>query len=127
MYLVVSGAVAGGAALVTGVLIAALMLAVIVRSWQLKLAVGEDVTVVNWRRTVHLPWSDVTRFGYDRSGLWILRSNQQKVAVAAFALGRGVPKMRLYGEAVKDQLEELRRERRKPGPGRGGRGGKKRR
>lgn len=119
VYLVVSGALAGGAALITGVAIAAVMLAVIVRSWQLKLALGDDVTVVNWRHTHHLTWTDVDRFGYDRSGLWIMRSNKQKVAVAAFALGRGMPKMRLHGAAVKDQLEEVRKQRRKSPPGRG--------
>lgn len=119
VYLVASGAVVGGPALVTGSVLAVLMVAVIVRSWQLKLALGDDVTVVNWRRTHNLAWSDIERFGYDRSGLWIMRKNKQKVAVAAFALGRGLPKVRLHGQGVMEHLEEVRRDRRKPPPGRG--------
>jgi hypothetical protein len=119
VYLVLSGVATGGGSLVTGVIIALIMVAVIVRSWQLKLALGDDVTVVNWRQTHHFTWTDVEKFGYDRSGLWILRRNKQKVAVAAFALGRGLPSVRRHGNGVMQHLEEVRRERRKPPPGRG--------
>jgi hypothetical protein len=119
VYLVASGVATGGGALVTGAILAAVMVAVIVRSWQLKLALGDEVTVVNWRQTHRLTWTDVERFGYDRSGLWILRRNKQKVAVAAFALGRGLPSVRRHGGGVMEQLEEIRKERRKPRPGAG--------
>lgn len=115
----------GGSTLWFGAVAAVLLLGVAARAWWLMIAVGADVTIVNWRRTRHYPWSDVEAFVYNRAGLSLIRRNAEIVKVAAFALGRGIPAIRRKGEALAEELEAVRKARRGPGPARGGK--KKRR
>ena len=54
------------------------------RGWQLRVELGDGVSIVHWLGTVHVPWADVERFGYDdTSGVWVRRRDGREHAVAA--------------------------------------------
>lgn len=118
--LLLQGGIAeGGSTLVVGGALSALMLAFVVRSFMLKIAIGGDVTVVNWRGTQRYAWSDVLHFSYDRAGLWLTRRNKERVAVKAFSFGRALPAVQRQGKAVAETLEAARKAHRGPGTARG--------
>ena len=103
------GVNSGGETLILGGLFSAGMLVIVARSFLLRVTAGEDVEIVNWRQTERYPWSDVTRFEYDRAGLWVVRRSGERVAVKAFSFGRALPPVQRRGKDVAEKLEELRR------------------
>ncbi len=119
LLIVPPGLSGGGVSVVFRMIIVVLILGFVVRSFLLKLVLGDDgVTIVNWRSTKKLPWSDVDAFGHDRRGLWVRRRNKQEVLIAAFAIGRSLPPVRKLSKATADELELIRKKRRGPGKNR---------
>ncbi len=47
----------------------------------------DDVMLVNWLRTVHLPWSEVARCDYDGDGLWIRCNDGSELRSSPFQHG----------------------------------------
>ena len=83
------------------------------RSWLLRVEVGHEVTIVNWLRTLHVPWSDVERFGYD-SGLWVRRRSGRQHDIAAFpAVPGALPSADRRGRTAAAELEAIRKRRRR--------------
>jgi hypothetical protein len=83
------------------------------RGWLLRVELGEDVTVVNWIRTVRIPWAEVERFGYDL-GVWVRRRDGRQYAIAALTLDpRALPFVRRRVARTARQLETGRRRRRR--------------
>jgi hypothetical protein len=90
---------------------ASAVVAVAVRNWLLRVVVGDELTVVNWSRTLHIPWSEVERFGYD-SGLWLRRRSGRQHSIAAFAAVTGaLPGVDRRGREAAVRLEAERRRR----------------
>lgn len=95
---------------------AALVVLAATREWQLRVEVGDGVTIVNRLATVHIPWSEVQRFGYD-GGLWVRRRDTRQHYASAFSFVPGsLPSASERGRDAAARLENIRKKRR----GRGG-------
>ena len=107
--LVVGGLEEGGWLLVLCLAGASATVALTVRSWLVRVDVaGHEVTIVNLFRTLHVPWAEVTRFGYDQ-GLWVRRRSGRQHAISAFPGTPGqLSSATRRGEAVAQQLETIR-------------------
>ena len=83
-----------------------------VRSWQLRVEVDHELTVVNWSRTLRIPWPEVKRFGHD-GGVWVRRRSGRRHDVGAFPAVTGALRSvdRRHRE-VAAALEEIRERRR---------------
>jgi hypothetical protein len=83
--LVLGGLGEGGWILPPALVGAAVMLAVTVRSWLLRVELDADsLVLVNWLRTVRLPWAEVVRCGQDAEGIWVRRHDGHQLRVSAF-------------------------------------------
>ena len=83
--LVVGGLADGGWVLAAALPGAVLVTAVFWRTDRLRVELAADgVVVVNFWRTVALPWAEVERFGYD-SGAWVRTRAGQDHPITAFS------------------------------------------
>ena len=109
--LVVGGFDEGGWALGACLAAAVLVGGVAVRNWLLRVELDHEVTVVNWLRTVRIPWSDIERFRYD-SGLWVRRRSGRQDPIAAFPAVLGaLDSADRRGRAAAAELEAIRQSR----------------
>lgn len=113
---VLGGLADGGWVLVLGVAGAVAVVAVVWRNWRLRVELDTEVTVVNWLRTVRVPWSEVARFGCDYGSCWLRRRDGREHSLSAFSITGTAPAFirRLADEAVA-QLESARKKRRRSG------------
>ena len=82
--LVVGGIDEGGWLPPVCLLGSALVLAGTWRHDLMRVELGRDVVVVNFWRTLVLPWSEIDRFGYD-GGAWIRRRDARQHEITAFS------------------------------------------
>ena len=98
------------------------VLALVARFWRLRVVLGqESVEVVNWLRTLRIPWSEVESFGMDPDGnAWVRRSDMRRHGISAFGAALRDPfgLTRRRNAEVVDRLERARKKR-------GGRGGRR--
>ena len=113
--LVVGGIDEGGWLLVLCLAGASAVVAVTVRNWLLRIEAGKGVTVVNWFATLHVPWAEVERFGYDvGDGLWVRPRSGRQHSIAAFAAVTGaLAGAERRGRAAAAELEAIRKKRRR--------------
>jgi hypothetical protein len=116
--LVAGGVQEGGALVALGLVGGALVLAVAVRGWLLRLVLSDEVVIVNWLQTHRVAWRDVEKFGCD-GGVWIRRRGGGVVEVAAFSFVPGaLPSAQRRNERAANELERARQKRRGHGAGR---------
>ena len=88
------------------------------RQWQLRVEVGDGVTVVNWLTTTRIPWAEVERFHYD-GGLQVHCRDRRQHYAAAFSFVPGaLPSANARGREAAVRLETIRKTRRSRGGGR---------
>jgi hypothetical protein len=111
--LVVGGLDEGGWVLGVALLGAALAAAVFWRADRLRVELSVDVVVlVNFWRTVALPWGDVERFGYD-SGAWVRTRTGRDHPITAFSAPPGaLASVERRNEAAVRAMERIRKRRR---------------
>ena len=109
--LVVGGIDEGGRLLPRCVLGSALVLAGTWRHDRMRVELGRDVVVVNFFRTLVLPWPEVGWFGYDGEA-WIRRRDGRQHAITVFSPPTGAlaSAERRCREAV-GTMEAIRRRR----------------
>lgn len=87
------------------------------RAARLRLLLGDDIVVVGWLGSRHVPWSEVEKFVVTKKGLAIRMRGGLEEQVPAFSMGGWVlPSMRASMQADLDRVcgkaEEYRRSRR---------------
>jgi hypothetical protein len=110
----VGGAVEGGWVLPVAFLGAVLALAAGVRYWILRVELHLDsLVVINWLRTVRLPWTAVARCGHDFQGVWIRLDDGHLLRVWAFQHGSRALLV-FHGPAIDaaTRIEKYRKKRR---------------
>lgn len=95
-----------------------LTVALAVRHWQVGIDVSEsEVRLINWARVISIPWAEVERFGYDQ-GLWVRRRDMRQHYSAAFRpTAEALPFTHAAGVRAAQDLEALRKKRRRQGGG----------
>ena len=87
------------------------------REWQLRVEVGDGVTLVNRLTVTHIPLGEVHRFGYD-GALWVRRRDMRQHYAAAFSFVPGsLPSASTRGRDAAIKLENIRKKRRRKGGG----------
>ncbi|GLW35069.1 hypothetical protein Areg01_80050 [Actinoplanes regularis] len=85
------------------------------RSLALRIEVHPDeLVMVNWFRTVHLPWTRIARCGCDEDGLWVRQNDDGLIRSAPFqypSVTFGF--VRRPAETAAARLEKIRRKRRR--------------
>jgi len=118
LFLIVGGVSEGGVVAVGGFLGALLAVGAGIRSCQLRIVLGNGVTVVNWFRTYEIPWAEVDRFVYEGKEVWVRTRNGPSITVAAFAAPPGaLPFVARRNQQLARQLESVRKKRRGHGGG----------
>ncbi|MFC6007780.1 PH domain-containing protein [Angustibacter luteus] len=86
------------------------------RGWTLRVVVGQEhVFLVNWFRTVAIPWREIQRFGYDGT-VWVRCRDSRTHTVSAFSdSGRALAYARRPGRLAAAELEQIRKQRRRQG------------
>lgn len=80
---------AGGGWLGLPILAGGAGVALAVRCWTLRVEIGPaQLLLVNWFRTVRLPWGEVVACGHDDTGIWVRRTDGTEVRASAFEHGR---------------------------------------
>ena len=110
--LVVGGTEEGSWALPVCVAGAALILAVAGRNDRLRVELRpQDVVVVNFWRTLRIPWQQVEGFGYD-SGSWVRTTEGRQHTITAFAPPPGaLPSAERWARRAVQEMERARRRR----------------
>ncbi|MCU7728373.1 PH domain-containing protein [Actinoplanes sp. KI2] len=73
----------------------------------------EELVLVNWFHTVHLPWAQVARCGFDTDGLWVRRDDGREVRASCFQHGRvAFDFARVPAKTAAARLEQIRKQRR---------------
>lgn len=80
------------------------------RALRLRIEVRPDgLVLVNWVRTVRVPWPEIARIGHDDDGLWVRRRDGTEVRASAFQHGsRAFGFAREPARAAAARLERLR-------------------
>jgi hypothetical protein len=112
--LVIGGVDDGGWVFWAALLGAALVTAVFWRADRLRVELAADaVVVVNFWRTVALPWVEVERFGYD-SGAWIRTRTGREHPITAFSPPPGALRaVERRNRAAVQTMERIRKGRRR--------------
>ncbi|GIE85857.1 hypothetical protein Are01nite_23370 [Actinoplanes regularis] len=105
----------GGWVLPVGFAGAAIGMVGAARSLMLRIEVSPDgLVLVNWFRTVHLPWAQITRCGCDSDGLWVQLIDGGLVVSSPFQHGsQALGFARRPAETAAARLEKIRRKRRR--------------
>ena len=103
----------GGWLLPAAVGAASLGMGLAVRSVMLRVEARADgLVLVNWFRTVHLPWGEVARCGSDEDGLWVRRRDGSELRASSFQHGHtAIVIARAPAEAAAARLENMRKRR----------------
>ena len=116
VLLVIGGISDGGWTLLAAALGAVAVLGFLWRAWLLRIDLGQDITVVNLTRTIHIPWSELARFRYD-GGVRVQRKDGREHGVTAFTSTSGA--IRFGPDPFRQvwvDLEKARKRRRKNQP-----------
>ncbi|XVU29911.1 PH domain-containing protein [Actinoplanes sp. CA-054009] len=103
----------GGWVAAFGAAVVPVAVAGMVRGWALRVEAGEGgLVLVNWGRTVRVPWVEVARVGHDSDGVYLRRRDGREVRASAFQHGsRAFGFAREPARVAARRLEELRRRR----------------
>ncbi|TNM70475.1 hypothetical protein FHN55_00160 [Streptomyces sp. NP160] len=108
--LVARGRQDGGWPLARTSLAALALLAVLVRSWQLRVVTGPGVVVVSWFRTHRLDWREAERFTAESGGVEVELVDGRSIGVAVFATTVGASSWLVErNESAAEQLQRARR------------------
>ena len=86
--LVVGGVDDGGWILPAALVGSVLVLAGTWRNDRMRVELGREVVVVNFLRTLVLPWAEVARFGYDGEA-WVRRRDGRQYGITVFSPAAG--------------------------------------
>ena len=104
-----------------GVAAGCALAALVARFWRLRVVLGDEaIDIVNWLRTVRIPWSQVERFGLDvDGGAWVRRRDMRHHGISAFGAARSDPFgiIRRGNTQAVERLEAARKKRRRSGGG----------
>jgi hypothetical protein len=105
----------GGVWALLGLAGAVLVLVIVWRSWQLRVDdLGDRVRIVNWTRTLEVPWDEIDRFEFD-GGVSLRRRDLRTVPLSAFPYPSrdvfGIARGRNHAAFL--ALESIRKKRRK--------------
>jgi hypothetical protein len=111
--LVVGGMDDGGWMLPACLFGSAVTLAGTWRQDRIRVELGQGVVVVNFWRTLVLPWAEIERFGYD-SGAWVRRRDRRQHAITAFSPPAGsLPFVERAARQAVQAMEDARKRRRR--------------
>lgn len=117
--LLVGGIDEGGPILPASVAGAVAVLALFWRWDRMRVELGGDaVVVVNFWRTVVVPWAEIARFGYD-AGAWVEQRDGRRLGITPFSPSPGVlPVVERRNREAVSAMEQVRQRRRRRGGGR---------